>query len=436
MKLLKRHEKGQVLLLVALAMFAIMGAVALAVDVGLAYGVKAKLNAAVDAAALAAGRVISAQGSDAAKAEAGRFFRANYPNDLLGSTAPEVHTEVVNSDGAWTITVSATAVAPAYFAKVFNINDFTVGASSTSTLRPIDLILLMDTSSSLNEYFSNKDTFPDLQAAAIRFVGNFDTENDRVGLIHFASGAVVDVPITDARGFDRAVITNVIGNLKPLGRTTAEEGMRSAKAQLDAVSPSSQSRLRVIVFFTDGAPNGVAGNFTNGTKSLEGTICSEIDGGGAPRTLYDITKQEVKLEDLIGISSLPSKDYTGTINLASDISLRPLFSYSNTRCNVNMAARNMLENVANAARSEAVPIHIFTIGLGDGMFTLTNLEKNYCGYGSKELGTNILRRVANVQGVDTYNPKQPTGMYVFAGDSSQLNAAFNAVAGSILRLSK
>jgi hypothetical protein len=95
----------------------------------------------------------------------------------------------------------------------------------------------------------------------------------------------------------------------------------------------------------------------------------------------------------------------------------------------------MLENVANAARGETVssPINIFTIGLGA---SLTSQEINFCGYGSNEQGMNILKRLANIQGVDTYDPNQPTGLYAYAADATQLNNAFDQVARAILQLAK
>ena len=93
----------------------------------------------------------------------------------------------------------------------------------------------------------------------------------------------------------------------------------------------------------------------------------------------------------------------------------------------------MLENVANSARSEAVnPIHIFTIGFGAAM---TNLEVGSCNYPNAEIGTNILKRLANIPDADTYNPSQPAGVYAYAGDATQLSAAFNQVVSAILRLS-
>ena len=130
-------------------------------------------------------------------------------------------------------------------------------------------------------------------------------------------------------------------------------------------------------------------------------------------------------------------DYTGTVNLASFNGARTLSGnpISNTWCNVNKAARNMVENVANAARGAAgnSAITIYSIGLGD---MLNDNEVDTCAYGSSEYGANILKRLANTSDSDKYQSTQPTGTYVYAADASQLNSAFQKIKSIILRLNK
>jgi hypothetical protein len=125
------------------------------------------------------------------------------------------------------------------------------------------------------------------------------------------------------------------------------------------------------------------------------------------------------------------------VNLASVNGARSLSGnpVSNTWCNVNKAARNMVENVANAARGAAgnSAITIYSIGLGA---MLNSNEVTTCSYGSSEYGANILMRLANTANSDTYNAAQPTGTYVYAADASQLNSAFQKIRSIILRLSK
>ncbi len=88
-----RKQQGQVFIIVALSLVALIGSVGLAVDSGLGYMVKAKLNAAVDSASIAAARAVT-QGQHASRAKSQcparrhrKFFAANYPAaGYLGST--------------------------------------------------------------------------------------------------------------------------------------------------------------------------------------------------------------------------------------------------------------------------------------------------------------------------------------------------------------
>ena len=123
----------------------------------------------------------------------------------------------------------------------------------------------------------------------------------------------------------------------------------------------------------------------------------------------------------------------GNINLASYNNRRTLSGspYTNTRCNVNKAARNMTENVANMARNEVVKIH--SIALGSAVNTL---EITFCSYSSSELGSNLMKRLSNTQDSDAYNAAQPTGLYVWAENAADLDNAFTSIASEILRLSR
>jgi Flp pilus assembly protein TadG len=450
MENLRISSKGQTLVLVALLLALLLAFAGLAVDVGMAYGVKAKLNAAVDAAAIAAGRVVS-QGETEVKKQAVYFFNANYPSGLLGTTVKDndiTATAAQNlADGAWTITVSAKANVPTNFAKVVGFPEFTVAATATSTVRTLDLMLVLDSSASLDE--AHSPGTPDLlRSAAINFISNFDAASVRIGLVHFASGVLTDAPLAQTRGangkyYDQQALNRIIRNIKFIGATTTEEAMREAKAQLDLIPAASQHSLRAIVLFTDGAPNGIAGNF-DGAPTKPAVLYS-LEGS---RYIYHLGDQSNLFPGSYGITIPENTDYTGTVNLKSDLNpqTRGLELESgrikNSECNTNRAARNMLENVANAARSEhqdkdgntVTPIHIFTIGLGTAMVTQ---EVAGCyGTDSKELGAYILRRVANIPGVDTYSSSQPTGLYVYARNASDLQNAFDQVANVILHLSK
>ena len=88
---IRQRQGGHVLLLVALSAIMLIAAVGLAIDSGLGYLVKAKLNAAVDSASLAAARGVTLGDNQTAQAANARqaareFFDVNYPDKYLLST--------------------------------------------------------------------------------------------------------------------------------------------------------------------------------------------------------------------------------------------------------------------------------------------------------------------------------------------------------------
>ncbi len=456
-KLLNRCQ-GQVVVVVAVSLVALIGMVGLAIDSGRGYGVKAKLSSAVDAAAIAGAMALSQGASDsergtAASAAALKFYNANFPNDYLGAILnPPIIEATPNTPnfGEWTIKVTGTAAMPVTFLQVLGITSpVVVGAVGKTVKRDVDVMLVLDTSGSLGNPSS---ALPTLKTAATTcFVNKFTAGpgGDRLGFVSFASGAELNVPINkDAtRGFTKTTVINAINNLPAASGSTAQaEGMRRALEDIDAIPAGSlRSSLRVIVMFSDGAPNDVSATFTP-SKGLPvaGDLYSETAGPATTRAnnLYrnDLRDQLLRTFDTTTtgtagyIQTLPKLGLgTPAVPLNGK---RPLDTVSasdtnllNTRCNVNKAARNMIENVADRARGEN--IMIYTVGVGDA---LNSNEVTFCGYGAIEYGANILTRLANSATSDTYNAAQPTGMYLHATDMNGVCAAFSSIASQILRL--
>ena len=104
-----------------------------------------------------------------------------------------------------------------------------------------------------------------VQSAAQQFVSYFDQNNDRVSLIMFAGNTIVMDPIrTTTRGFDKTTINSHIAGerrwaLQGVPKESIRVGISSGESRM-----ANQSGLRIIVMFTDGAPNTFSGQF-NGT---------------------------------------------------------------------------------------------------------------------------------------------------------------------------
>jgi Flp pilus assembly protein TadG len=437
------RQRGQIVIITAVMLVALIGMVGLAIDSGRAYGVRAKLSAAVDAAALAAGRALAIGASDGerlanAQATGLRFYNANFPSGFLGATrnAPVVQA-THDPSGFWNISVSGSAAMPVTFLSVLGItSDVAVASSGAAIRRDVDVMLVLDTSGSLANPAGTLDSLK--QAAISHFVTQFaaGAGGDRVGLVSFASGGVLEVPIDKSatRGFDRTTVTSHINALTVSGSTASAQGVSLALAELNAVPVALRSSLRVLVFFSDGAPNDVVATFTR-TPSLAtvaGDLYSETTGPAttAATRLYRYDQRDTALGTYTDIATLPNVGLNG-VALASYNGVRTLTGspITNTRCNVNKAARSMVENVANTARSQG--ILVMTVGLGAA---LTSLEVTFCSYGANEAGANILSRLANAAGSDTANGTQPQGLYCYAADASVLNACFDRITSAILRL--
>ena len=125
-EIIHSKDKGQVIVLVAISLIVIFALAALAIDVGISYSIKAKLNAAVDGACsrgrarCETGHPRIATGKTTHGAQPINSFTANYPSDYMNSTyyrSGPTTTVVPNTDGSWTISVNAKAIPPLYFAR-------------------------------------------------------------------------------------------------------------------------------------------------------------------------------------------------------------------------------------------------------------------------------------------------------------------------------
>jgi hypothetical protein len=103
--------------------------------------------------------------------------------------------------------------------------------------------------------------------------------------------------------------------------------------------------------------------------------------------------------------------------------------------NINNAARNLVEIIANAARDEteapSAKVRIYTIGMG----ALVTLPLGTRG----ETSASILQRVANdtvANGNPDFNPNQLQGAYYYAQTAADVAAAFQALQNQIVRLTK
>lgn len=110
------------MILVAAAMFALLGMVALVVDVGYAYSEKAKLQTMADASALAGASQLPVIANATQKSGEIALLNGLQITDLLNAAQDPTNPGILR--------VSVQRDVPTFFSKLFGINTFTVAASA------------------------------------------------------------------------------------------------------------------------------------------------------------------------------------------------------------------------------------------------------------------------------------------------------------------
>jgi hypothetical protein len=318
--------------------------------------------------------------------------------------------------------------------------------------------------------------------AARTFISSFDGAHDRLSLLTFGDGAKVLDAMPSARGFNKPGMVADVPNTLPGGSTAMVEGLYRGWDEVRSVPTGSQSGLRVIVLFTDGASNSVPGFWDvagvgKGLRTYDFPLNAGDTHGQTwdfPHItgLYDTGTGNQTLPVPIDVSTLrwndrsipptvlpayaqwlpPTSNHTHhrsagiptTFPLQTNAlkvdgvpqnvarGLRDLTAgkYPSQIWNLNNAARNLVEIVADAARSDNgdYRIRIYTIGMGQ----LVRLD-----LGTRpETSESILKRIANDATSPDFNAAQLEGKYFYAQTAAEVAPAFEGIQNQILRLTK
>jgi hypothetical protein len=301
-----RGERGQILAVVALALVALLGIGAFAIDVGYAYYAKRQLQSATDAAALAGAQDLPVAAT--AISVATTYAAANVPPNLSGLTftyqtkctaTAVVATGCNAAVNPNALVVTGTATTNTWFAKIFGIDHFDVSthanACSPCSSTPVDIVVAIDRTGSMCDNWNKAVTCDDLDNAKDGVQTMLKALNPpyaEVGMVAFppvqtTSNDPCDPPYNSlgGNGFDaydsptRGYVTDTInGNYKsgnnldstsglvihttkgPAssciqagGSTSYSEALRRSQAEL--VANGRPNVPDYIVFLTDGEAN-------------------------------------------------------------------------------------------------------------------------------------------------------------------------------------
>jgi Flp pilus assembly protein TadG len=430
----QKHNRGQILVLVAILIPVLIVFVGFAIDFGLAYVTKTTLSKSVDAAALAAMRNLN-EGESTATTQAQNAFKANYQSvPGLGTPPTPTITWFTSSpctSGNTCVSISATATIHTYFLNVLSIlpgvgnsvNASSITVSATAQRNPLVMSIVLDKSGSMN--LNGGATA--LPPAVTSFISYFDQGIDNIAEISFSSVDSVDVPMTTSF---QSPIDSAVEGMAFGGATFAQAGLQDGFAQV-LTQPATPNIIRVVVFFTDGWANtdGLPTNVTTPTASTTHDVLNctgtTTKPSNTPMNYGGCAPLEAAAGWCSGIFFM--NPTTGSTTTCANATTFPaldgggnaLSPVATAQQNIANDATYRTEQLANVMRNSTNNITIYAIGLGD------------------KINQAYLQDVANDPAAATYNSSQPQGEAVFAPSSTQLDAVFQTIASKVLlRLSQ
>jgi Mg-chelatase subunit ChlD len=444
----KVAERGSALLLMTLMLaMVVLPLVGLSIDGGIVYFAHARLVAAVDAAALAGARSLNVglEFSDQkanAELTAMNYFNANFPAGMLNTTLnaknPPQALASESADHLRTVQVQGSLDVGLYFLRLLGSQTATISASASSSRRDVNLVLALDRSGSMVGVCET------MKSDAEAFVANWTNGRDTVGLVTFMGNAGVDYPSTKFFKSQTPSLTDILKTLECGNETGSAQALSLAHQQI--MSVAEPGALNVIVFFTDGEPNGyTAGPATSGAAPGFPVITGKTCNGGKPVAGYVARGGGIYAPAPQPISStaaplLPGCEAGSFNTLAQTFAYIPQQdAYGNSAFGYafvptdgqgqitfsNFSDQNSDAISKNAADDAALKIR------QDGIFVLTiGLD------GDGGVDGTLLKRLANDPGSPIYSSTQPVGKYYYSPNAGQLGSIFNSIAAEILRISR
>jgi len=468
----RKKSRGVAMVLVTLLLMVIVPLIGLAIDGGTVYFLKGQLQQAVDAAALSGARSLSsgltlnAQIANATNT-ATQYFKANFSDHFWGCSISSFGANVSddpNSAQVHIVSVSATANAPLYFLRMIGKTTAVIGASAQAKRRDVNVMMVLDRSSSMGAAGA---ITPMIQGATL-FANSFAPGRDTVGAVVFGGNYYIYQP---TKSFQPSLVT-ALSKITSSGNTGTAQALWVAYQALAGLN--EPGALNVILFFTDGLPNGFTADFAPyranaatcnvGGAPMVGWV-SQISGfvndPGTTHGLFSYTvanpsnpsdPSDGSNSELItnragcnfasnpnnmytDFTQIPPKDYYGNQTNPANPYKSPTYPQATGAVTMAGGLKRATQVAAasfNAADQAAQRMRNGEInGIIPLVYAISLLDTP-----SEPPDPVFMKRVANTTDSNIYDSTKPTGRYINTTANNQLQNAFLQIASEILRLNQ
>ncbi len=273
-------NRGAFAVIFALVLLVLLGFMALGIEAGRWYLVRAELAKGVDAGALAAAKNISNPYVDPvviAREFGEENFRAGYIDTPGSGTGKVQFTAEMLAENR--VSVRGDVNARAHLARLFGVETIPVTVTGIAQRRDVEIMMILDRSRSMA---GQKMT--DLKSAANRFLDFFvETQaEDRVGLISFATTVTLD----RALGSDFVdPMRSAINAMTAAGATNTEDALDRAGGTGSFTDqsglPGDRRVQQFAVFFSDGMPTALRERFRYNGQEYDGVVYGQGYSGRA-----------------------------------------------------------------------------------------------------------------------------------------------------------
>ncbi len=391
------NEKGAIIIAFTIMLVVLIGFLALGMEVGQWYLVRAQLSQAVDAAALAAARNISNPFVNPTTLAA-QYGEENFPQGFLGT--PDGGAGAVSFQSTVTgyqISVTGSVGIAPVLSSFFGTSLVTTSATGAAQRNNVEIMMVLDRSGSMSGAPES-----DLKSAATTFLNFFSATQaqDQLGLISFATSVTVECPLSTN---SVTAMINAVNGMSANGATNTEDAITQAGGPSGLPDqtglPGDQKVMQFLIFFSDGHPTAFRGNFVNQGTTYDAVVC------GTGNTCSGVYTQlgNTGSETWMNINPVPTGD--GLTKTKTKCSTRncwpntewtvlnqyPISGYSATSCSIPTStlapyvcatAEQMALNAAQTLKNRGVIVYAIGLGSDVDMTFMTNISSgaNYAYY--------------------------------------------------------